>query len=84
MLLLLLRALRQHRWFTWLGLALLFSSIGNGLTYVLVFSQLLNSHATPTWLSLAYVLALAPGLPASFCWRVVIKTLAGIFCAASR
>lgn len=66
MILLLLRALRQHRWFTLLGLALLFSSIGNGLTYVLVFSQLLNSHATPAWLSLAYVLALAPGLPASF------------------
>jgi hypothetical protein len=66
MILLLLRTLRQHRWFTLLGLALLFSSMGNGLTYVLVFSQLLNSHATPTWLSLAYVLALAPGLPASF------------------
>ncbi|VEB96563.1 H+ Antiporter protein [Cedecea lapagei] len=66
MILLLLRALRQHRWLTLLWLALLFSSIGNGLTYVLVFSQLLNSHASPTWLALAYVLSLAPGLPASF------------------
>ncbi|NIF57450.1 MFS transporter [Enterobacter sp. Ap-916] len=73
MLLLLLRALRQHRWFTLLGLALLFSSVGNGLTYVLVFSQLLNSHATPSWLSLAYVLALAPGLPASFAGVWLLK-----------
>ncbi|QIX97349.1 hypothetical protein [Cedecea sp. FDAARGOS_727] len=66
MTLLLLRTLRQHRWFALLGLALLFSSVGNGLTYVLVFSQLLQSQATPAWLSLAYVIALAPGLPASF------------------
>ncbi|WP_312739641.1 hypothetical protein [Cedecea neteri] len=73
MLLLLLRALRQHRWFTLLGMALLFSSVGNGLTYVLVFSQLLNSHATPAWLSLAYVLALAPGLPASFAGVWLLK-----------
>ncbi|WP_336818049.1 hypothetical protein [Cedecea sp. MMO-103] len=73
MLLLLLRALRQHRWFTLLGLALLFSSVGNGLTYVLVFSQLLNSHATPAWLSLAYVLSLAPGLPASFAGVWLLK-----------
>jgi hypothetical protein len=63
---LILRTLRQHRWFALLGAALLLSSIGNGLTYVIVFGKLLTLEAKPSVLTLAYILALAPGIPGSY------------------
>lgn len=63
---LILRTLRQHRWFALLGAALLLSSIGNGLTYVIVFGKLLALEAKPSALTLAYILALAPGIPGSY------------------
>ncbi len=62
---LILRCLRQYRWFALLGGALLLSSIGNGLTYVIVFGKLLTLEAKPSALTLAYILALAPGIPGS-------------------
>jgi hypothetical protein len=65
MFLLLLRSLRQYRWFALLGGALLLSSVGNGLTYVIVFGKLLTLEAKPSALTLAYILALAPGIPGS-------------------
>ena len=65
MLFLLLRCLRRYRWFALLGGALLLSSVGNGLTYVIVFGKLLGSEARPSALTLAYILALAPGIPGS-------------------
>lgn len=65
MLFLLLRCLRRYRWFALLSGALLLSSIGNGLTWVIVFGRLLAAEARPSALTLAYVLALAPGIPGS-------------------
>lgn len=66
------RALRTHPWLMWLSLALLFSSVANGLTYVIVFARLLSSQATPISLTLAWMLTLAPGLPASY---IAVKLL---------
>lgn len=66
MLFLLWRCARQYRWFALLGGALLLSSIGNGLTYVIVFGKLLTLEAKPSALTLAYILALAPGIPGSY------------------
>ena len=63
---LILRTLRQHRWFVLLGAALLLSSVGNGLTYVIVFGKLLALEAKPSVLTFAYILALAPGFPGSY------------------
>ena len=63
---LILRTLRQHRWFALLGAALLLSSVGNGLTYVIVFGKLLALEAKPSVLTFAYILALAPGFPGSY------------------
>src|SRR5471030_391960 len=55
------RALRRHRWLSLLGCAFILSSIGNGLTQVVVFGQLLRWNAPATTLVLAYALATLPG-----------------------
>lgn len=62
----LIRALRNHRWLRLLGCAFILSSLGNGLTQVVVFGQLLRWHASPATLTLAYILAMLPGFLGSF------------------
>ncbi|MBU9847794.1 MFS transporter [Rahnella ecdela] len=57
----LIRALRSHRWLRLLGCAFILSSLGNGLTQVVVFGQLLRWQASPAILTLAYMLATLPG-----------------------
>lgn len=57
----LIRALRSHRWLRLLGCAFVLSSLGNGLTQVVVFGQLLRWQASPATLTLAYMLATLPG-----------------------
>lgn len=57
----LIRALRSHRWLCLLGCAFVLSSLGNGLTQVVVFGQLLRWQASPATLTLAYMLATLPG-----------------------
>ncbi|WBM69456.1 hypothetical protein OH773_14880 [Buttiauxella sp. WJP83] len=75
---LILRTLRQHRWFALLGAALLLSSVGNGLTYVIVFGKLLALEAKPSVLTLAYILALAPGFPGSYLAEKLLTKMAPI------
>lgn len=72
---LILRCLRKYRWFALLGGALLLSSIGNGLTYVIVFGKLLTLEAKPSALTLAYILALAPGIPGSLIAEKLLRSL---------
>lgn len=57
----LVRALRMHRWLRLLLGAFVLSSLGNGLTQVLVFGLLLDWQASPSTLTLAYMLATLPG-----------------------
>lgn len=57
----LIRALRSHRWLRLLGCAFILSSLGNGLTQVVVFGQLLRWQSSPATLTLAYMLATLPG-----------------------
>jgi hypothetical protein len=57
----LLRALRGHIWLRLLASAFILSSLGNGLTQVVVFGQLLRWQASPTTLTLAWLLATVPG-----------------------
>lgn len=75
MLFLLWRCLRQYRWFACLSCALLLSSIGNGLTYVIVFGKLLTLEAKPSALTLAYILALAPGIPGSYLAEKLLRKM---------
>lgn len=57
----LFRAWRRYQWLRLLGCAFIFSSLGNGLTQVVVFGQLLRWQASPATLTLAYMLAMLPG-----------------------
>lgn len=57
----LFRALRSHRWLRLLACAFLFTSVGNGLTQVMVFGLLLDWQAPASLLTLAYLFATLPG-----------------------
>lgn len=57
----LIRALRSHAWLRLMALAFIVSSLGNGLTQVVVFGQLLRWQASPSVLTLAWLLATVPG-----------------------
>ncbi|RKQ39643.1 MFS transporter [Enterobacter sp. R1(2018)] len=72
---LILHCLRKYRWFALLGGARLLSSVGNGLTYVIVFGKLLTLAAKPSSLTLAYILALAPGIPGSMLAEKLLKRM---------
>lgn len=61
LLLALLRALRSHTWLRLMAFAFILSSLGNGLTQVVVFGQLLRWQASPTVLTFAWLLATVPG-----------------------
>lgn len=70
----LLRALRGHVWLRLLALAFILSSLGNGLTQVVVFGQLLRWHASPTTLTLAWLLATVPGFLGSLIGERLCRT----------
>lgn len=61
LLLALIRALRSHRWLRFLGCAYILSSLGNGLTQVIILGQLLHWQASPATLTLVYMLSMLPG-----------------------
>ncbi|NDL00801.1 hypothetical protein [Photorhabdus bodei] len=62
MILALFKALAGKPWLLLLGLSFVVSSIGNGITYIVVFSELVRLSAPTTSLALAYVLSTVPGL----------------------
>ena len=57
----LIEALRCHRWLRLLACAFIFSSLGNGLTQVVVFGLLLAWSAPPALLTLAFLFATVTG-----------------------
>ncbi len=71
----LVRALRHHRWLSLLGGAFILSSLGNGLTQVVVFGQLLRWHAPPATLTFAYMLATLPGFLGSLLGENVCRRM---------
>ncbi|MEQ5056176.1 MFS transporter, partial [Klebsiella michiganensis] len=56
----LIGALRNHRWLRFLGVAYILSSLGKGLTQVIIFGQLLHWHASPATLTIVYMLSMLP------------------------
>lgn len=74
----LVRALRMHRWLRLLLCAFVLSSLGNGLTQVLVFGQLLRWHASPSTLTLAYLLATLPGFVGSLAGEKLCRRLSSL------
>ncbi|MCQ4447170.1 MFS transporter [Enterobacter cloacae] len=61
----LIEALRGHRWLRLLACAFIFTSLGNGLTQVVVFGLLLAWSAPPALLTLAFLFATVPGFVGS-------------------
>ncbi|MBO4148968.1 MFS transporter [Enterobacter ludwigii] len=61
----LIEALRGHRWLRLLACAFIFTSLGNGLTQVVVFGLLLAWSASPALLTLAFLFATVPGFVGS-------------------
>lgn len=57
----LIEALRCHRWLRLLACAFIFTSLGNGVTQVVVFGLLLSWSAPPALLTLAFLFATLPG-----------------------
>lgn len=74
----LIRALRTHSWLRLLLCAFVLSSLGNGLTQVLVFGQLLRWHASPSTLTLAYLLATLPGFVGSLAGEKLCRHLSPV------
>lgn len=56
------QALAGKPWLQLLGLSFIVSSIGNGLTYIVIFSELIRLSVPAASLAIAYVLSTAPGL----------------------
>jgi len=71
----LLRALRSHPWLRLLAYAFVLSSLGNGLTQVVVFGQLLRWQASPTMLTLAWLFATLPGFFGSLLGERLCRTI---------
>jgi len=69
----LIGALRSHRWLRFLGFAYILSSLGNGLTQVIIFGQLLHWHASPAALTLVYMLLMQPCFIGSIWGEVLCK-----------
>jgi hypothetical protein len=70
-----LHLLSKHRWFTLLSVAYLLSTIGSGLTQVVVYGELAQRHASPLGFSLTYVFSI---LPAVFALYVGKRMLEGM------
>ncbi|EDX9592614.1 MFS transporter [Salmonella enterica] len=69
----LIGALRSHRWLRFLGVAYILSSLGNGLTQVIIFGQLLHWHASPATLTIVYMLSMLPSFIGSIWGEILCK-----------
>ncbi|WP_333501711.1 MFS transporter [Kluyvera genomosp. 2] len=69
----LLGALRNHRWLRLLGFAYILSSLGNGLTQVIIFGQLLHWQASPATLTMVYMLSMLPSFIGSIWGETLCK-----------
>lgn len=73
LLLALIRALRSHSWLRFLGCAYILSSLGNGLTQIIVFGQLLHWQASPATLTIVYMLSMLPSFIGSLWGETLCK-----------
>lgn len=69
----LIGALRSHRWLRFLGVAYILSSLGNGLTQVIIFGQLLHWQASPATLTIVYMLSMLPSFIGSIWGEALCK-----------
>ncbi len=76
----LFEALRCHRWLRLLACAFIFSSLGNGLTQVVVFGLLLQWSAPSALLTLAFLFATVPGFIGSLIGEKLCQRFSPLIC----
>ncbi|HBT4722682.1 TPA: MFS transporter [Klebsiella quasipneumoniae subsp. similipneumoniae] len=69
----LIGALRSHRWLRFIGIAYILSSLGNGLTQVIIFGQLLHWHTSAATLTIVYMLSMLPSFIGSIWGEILCK-----------
>ncbi|QND83000.1 Uncharacterized protein ChrSV_0772 [Chromobacterium vaccinii] len=75
-----IKAFSKHVWLRVLVFSLVLSSIGSGLTYIVVFSELLRLNASASSLAMTFMLSLAPGLIGSYVGIFLLKKIGPKFC----
>lgn len=75
MLSILLRSLSKYSWLRILLISLIASSIGTGLTFIIVFAELVKLQASPSSFAIAFILSTAPGLLGSILGQYLLKRI---------
>lgn len=76
----LIRSVRKYLWLRTLLLALICSSIGSGLTFIMVFGELARLNAAPSSFALAFILSTSPGLIGTVIGKFLLKRTEVKYC----
>lgn len=80
MFLILLRSLNNYSWLRILVLALICSSVGSGLTFIMVFGELARLNAEPSSFALAFILSTSPGFLGSIAGKYLLARIEAKYC----
>lgn len=80
MFLILLRSLANYSWLRILVLALICSSVGSGLTFIMVFGELARLNAEPSSFALAFILSTSPGFLGSIAGKYLLTRIEAKYC----
>ena len=69
----LVRSVKTYDWLRTLVLALICSSVGSGLTFIMVFAELARLHAGPSSFAIAFILSTSPGLLGSIIGKALLQ-----------
>ncbi|QCE33660.1 MFS transporter [Acetobacteraceae bacterium] len=76
----LLRSIRKYAWLRGLLCALICSSIGSGLTFIMVFGALAKLKASPSSFALAFILSILPGFFGSILGKSLLEKIEAKYC----
>ncbi|MEW9891468.1 MAG: hypothetical protein AB2989_05340 [Candidatus Symbiodolus clandestinus] len=74
------RSIRKYSWLRKLLLALILSSVGTGLTFIMVFAELAKLNAVPSSFTLAFILSTSPGLLGSIAGKYLLGRIEVKYC----
>lgn len=80
MLLILSRSLSDYSWLRVLVLGLIYSSVGSGLTFIMVFGELARLNAEPSSFALAFILSTSPGFLGSIAGKSLLARIEAKYC----
>lgn len=80
MFLILLRSMRKYPWLRILVSALICSSVGSGLTFIMVFGELTRLNAAASSFALAFILSTSPGFLGSFAGKYLLARTEAKYC----